>query len=314
MRSNRTRLIAAAAAFLGLTQGASAPVHADDAPFDADPPKLCGPCDGWNAPLEPFRIFGNTWYVGTAGLSALLVTTEEGLVLLDGGLPQSAARIDRNIRALGFATEDLRLILNSHAHYDHAGGIAALVRASGATVAASPAGAAALEQGEPTADDPQFALGREANAFPPIPGVVRVEDGVALTVGALDMTPVFTPGHTPGGTTWTWRSCEGERCLTMVYADSLTAVSADGYRYTDAPELLAAFEGSIAKVSELPCDVLISTHPGSVDLAAKREKLLAGGGGGNPFVQPDACRDYGARAASALEQRISRERQQQPAG
>ena len=308
MSANRTRLSAAAAALFGLTQVASAPLLAQDtAPFEADPPKACGPCDGWNAPLEPFRIFGNTWYVGTAGLSAILVTTEGGLVLLDGGLPQSAALIERNIRALGFATEDLRLILNSHAHYDHAGGIAALARASGARVAASPAGAAALEQGGPTADDPQFALGREANAFPPVPDVVRVEEGVALTVGGLAMTPVFTPGHTPGGTTWTWRACEGERCLTMVYADSLTAVSADGYRYTDAPELLAAFEASIAKVAELPCDVLVSTHP--VDLAAKREQLLEGQGvGANPFVQPGACRDYGDRAAAALERRVARER------
>src|SRR5215475_7386569 len=91
-----------------------------------DAPKRCEPCDGWNAPQEPFRIFGNTYYVGVAGLSSVLVASDKGLILLDGGLPQSAPLIDANIRKLGFRTEDVRLIVNSHAHFDHAGGIAAL--------------------------------------------------------------------------------------------------------------------------------------------------------------------------------------------
>ena len=106
--------------------------------FQSDPPHKCDDCEGWNKPREPFKIFGNTYFVGTDGLSAILITGDAGLVLLDGGLEQSAARIDANIRKLGFRTEDVKLIVNSHGHFDHAGGIAALQRASGATVAASP--------------------------------------------------------------------------------------------------------------------------------------------------------------------------------
>src|SRR5688572_16525479 len=113
----------------------------------ADRAKTCAPCDGWNAPLEPFRVFGNTYYVGVAGLSAVLIASDRCLILLDGGLPQSAPLIDANIRKLGFRTEDVRLIVNSHAHYDHAGGIAALQRASGAVVAASAPGARAIQRG-----------------------------------------------------------------------------------------------------------------------------------------------------------------------
>ena len=134
-------------------------------PFVADAPKSCASCAEWNAPREPYRVHGNTYYVGTAGLSAILITSEAGHVLIDGGLPQSAPLIDASIRTLGFRTEDVRLILNSHAHYDHAGGIAALQRASGAAVAAG--GAAALRSGGPPPDDPQFAIGARGQQLPP---------------------------------------------------------------------------------------------------------------------------------------------------
>src|SRR5262249_3882645 len=123
-----------------------------------DPPKECEWCAGWNAPQEPFRVFGNTYYVGGAGLSSVLITSDKGLILVDGGLPQSAALVDASIRKLGFRTEDVRLIVNSHAHYDHAGGIAALQRLSGATVAASASGARAIASGDPPTDDPQYAF------------------------------------------------------------------------------------------------------------------------------------------------------------
>ncbi len=98
-----------------------------------DPPIVCEHCDAWNAPREPFRVFGNTYYVGVAGLAAVLIAIDQGLILIDTGLPQSAPLIDAGIRKLGLRTEDLKLILNGHAHYDHAGGIAALKRASPAT-------------------------------------------------------------------------------------------------------------------------------------------------------------------------------------
>jgi metallo-beta-lactamase class B len=127
--------------------------------------------------------------------------------LLDGGLPQSAPLIDASIRKLGFRTEDVRLIVNSHAHYDHCGGIAALQRTSGAIVTASASGARAIESGEPPADDPQYAFGK-ANDFPPVKRVKVVADSETLRVGDLAITAHLTPGHTPGSTTWAWRSCE----------------------------------------------------------------------------------------------------------
>src|SRR5690606_5898688 len=159
------------------------------------PPFVCALCNEWNTPQAAFRLFGNTFYVGTAGLSAVLVDTGDGLILLDGGLPQSASLIDASIRRLGYRTEDVRLILNSHAHFDHAGGIAALQRLSGAVVVASESGARALERGMPADDDPQFAL---MERFPAVRSVRTVRDGEAVRLGNTAITAHLTPGHTPG--------------------------------------------------------------------------------------------------------------------
>jgi metallo-beta-lactamase class B len=272
-----------------------------------DPPKDCGDCPAWNAPREPFRIFGNTYYVGVADLSSVLIASEQGLILLDGGLPQSAPLIDANIRKLGFKTERIRLIVNSHAHFDHAGGIAALQRVSGATVASSPAGVRALEQGLPTPDDPQFALGPQFMNFPPVKNVKTVTDGETLPVGDLAITAHFTPGHTPGGMTWSWRSCEGQRCLNFVYAESMTPVSAPDFRFTaNGPALVDAFRRSIAKIAGLPCDVIVSPHPGFTNIDGKSKKRAAGAAA-DPFIDPEGCRAYAAGAAKRLETRIAQE-------
>jgi metallo-beta-lactamase class B len=283
--------------------------------FQADPPKACDACKEWNAPREPFRVFGNTYFVGPAGLGAVLVASDDGHVLLDGGLPQSAARIDANIRKLGFHTEDVRLILNSHAHFDHAGGIAALQRASGARVAASASGARAIEQGSAPKDDPQFGFGLEANRFPPVRDVQVVKDGETLRVGRLAITAHLTPGHTPGSTTWTWRSCEGARCLDVVYADSLNAVAAPGFRFTGdgaRPGIEAEFRRSIATVAALPCDILLAVHPVFTGMDEKLRRRAQTPAGGDPFIEPQACRTYAADAARRLDERVAAEKSPAP--
>lgn len=277
--------------------------------IQVDRPHRCDACDEWNGPREPFRVYGNTYFVGPAGLGAVLIVSDKGSILLDGGLPQSAPLIDANIKKLGFRTADIKLIVNSHAHYDHAGGIAALQRASGATVAASAAGARAIERGEPTADDPQFAFGREANRFPPVKTVRRVGDGETLRVADLAVRAHFTPGHTPGSTTWTWRSCEGERCLDLVYADSLNAVSAPAYRFSGDPThpgIVETFRRSIATVGALPCDILLSVHP-SLSNMDEKLKQRAQKPPADPLVDPAGCRTYAAGATERLDRRLEEE-------
>lgn len=276
----------------------------------------CHSCDEWNTPQAPFNVYGNTWYVGTAGLSALLVTSPQGHVLLDGALPQSAPQIRKNIESLGFRIEDVKLILNSHAHFDHSGGIAALQRASGAVVAASPSSARGLELGENVKDDPQYDPASTEHVAK-VAKVKVVRDGETLKVGPLRLTAHFTPGHTPGSTAWTWQSCDKGACRNIVYADSLTAVSTDGFHYTgDAthPDITASFRASIAKVAGLPCDVIVSTHPSFTETF---EKLAARTPANNTFVTPGGCKAYAQAALRNFEKRVESERKEKagaPAG
>lgn len=266
------------------------------------PAEDCSPCAQWNEPRAPLRVHGNTYYVGTQGLAALLITSPEGHVLIDGGLPDSAPLILENIRALGFDARDIRLILNSHAHFDHAGGIAALQRASGARVAASEPSAPVLERGSSSAGDPQYGILLD---FPPVPNIQRFADGETLRVGPIAVTAHLTAGHTPGGTTWTWQSCDDAGCLDLVYADSQTPISADGFRYSDSPAyptVLADFERGHRTLESLSCDILITPHPGASSLW---KRLEAGPDG---LIDRDACKRYAAAARKLLERRLEAER------
>lgn len=281
-------LICLSASLAAATAGADDPEHRD-----------CAACAQWSAPVDPFLLAPNTWYVGSAGLSAVLIDSGAGLVLIDGGLPQSAAAIATAMRRLGFAPHQLRFILNSHAHFDHAGGIAALARWSGARVLASQPGAAALRRGDVDADDPQAGFG-EFNRFPPVPQAEGLADGGSLSLGSLNITLHHTPGHTPGGASWSWQACDANGgCLDVVYADSLTAVAAPGYRFLDHPEPVAALRASIQRVAGLDCDVIVAAHPGFVELFERRER--------GSLVEADGCRRYAEAALRRLEQRLASE-------
>jgi metallo-beta-lactamase class B len=262
----------------------------------------CSNCERWNLPQEPFRLYGNTWYVGTAGLSSILIETTSGLILIDGALPQSAAIIDANIRSAGFDPLQISAIMVSHAHYDHAGGVAALQRLTGATVYTSVEAAKALRSGKLQSDDPQYGYGPENTSFPAINNVVVLEDRETVTIDGVDVTAVYTPGHTPGGVSWSWESCALGSCYDIVYADSLTAVSAQGYRFGGGPAANQLIE-SAGAISELNCDILLSPHPFFFGMQDKLERR----GDGNPFVNNVACMIYAESSLDWLEQRLQSE-------
>ena len=259
----------------------------------------CPPCKVWNQPQEPFKIYGNTYYVGTHGLSSILITSPTGHVLIDGALPESAEQIKNHIAALGFRIEDVKFILNSHVHFDHAGGIAELQRWSHARVAASQWSAQVLRKGRVARDDPQYGL------LPDIAKVKHVDplvDEEVVHAGNLAITAHLTPGHTPGGTSWTWRSCEGDQCLTVVYADSVTAVSSETYRFSDHPKYVAAFRSSLNLIGNLGCGLLITPHPGASNLIDRLD-------GKAPLISAGQCRDYARRGRAALNERLAKEQQ-----
>lgn len=275
-------------AVLSATAGPPA-LPADQRPFD------CARCAAWNARVEPYRLADNTWYVGTQGLSSVLVVDADGLVLIDGGLPQSAALIIDNVRKAGFDPARIRWILNSHAHYDHAGGIAALARLTGARVAAGRNGVDALTYGLWHADDPQAGYG-EAAHYPPVPTVRAVDDGDTITLGHTVITAVASPGHAPGGMSWRWRACAKGTCRDVVYLDSLNAVSPDDYRFTDHPDVVDSLRATIDRLAALPCDVAMAAHPDQLPIATEGTTQ---------------CAAYAAQGRENLRKRLERERRAQ---
>jgi metallo-beta-lactamase class B len=267
-----------------------------DAPYD------CERCADWNKPQDPFRVYGNTWYVGTEGLSSILIETSNGLILVDGGLAQSAPLIDANIRELGFDPLDIKAIFVSHAHFDHAGGVNALQRLSGAAVYTSDNGVTTLGTGRLEPGDPQYVADSDQGSFPATRNVVVVADGDAVTVGDVAVTAVYTPGHTNNSVTWTWESCALGSCYSVVYADSLTAVSARGYSF-GASGAAAAMIESAGKIADLDCDILLSPHPFFFGMHDKLERL----DDGNPFINELACTFFAEEALGWLEQRLDAE-------
>ena len=269
----------------------------------------------WNRPQQPVRIHGDTYYVGVGGLSVVLIHTQAGLVLIDGALPQSVAAIKGNIEELGFRVEDIKFILNTEAHFDHSGGIAALARDSGAQVVASPLGAQALRAGKVLDEDPQAG---EIDPMPAVENVREVADGETLQLGELAVTAHHTPGHTPGSTSWTWVSCEDEArsdCLNVVFGASLTPVAADNFHYLADErhaDLTPAFRRVMQDVAKLPCDILISAHPDHSGADRKLAQLVMGASP-NPFVDPQACRNYAAKNEAKLDARIAREKDEEQA-
>jgi metallo-beta-lactamase class B len=277
---------------LATTTAPQTQLHADEAP------NKCSNCTNWNAEHAPFKIYGNSYYVGVDGLSSVLITSSKGHILIDGGLPQSAELIVKNIAQLGFSIKDVKWLLNSHAHFDHVGGLAALQRMSGATVAASPDSAQAMRLGNALANDPQAGFG-DTMKFPIISDTKIIADGDSIILGNNVVTAIFTPGHSPGGTSWSWPSCEAGKCINIVFADSLNSVSDDSYQFSAHPDYLASFQKSITSVRNLKCDILISAHPSVSDVFEKAEA--------KSLIDSEACRKYADDAETRLKKRLAKE-------
>ncbi len=259
----------------------------------------------WLGEEAPVRLFGDSWLVGFAGLSVVLIRTDAGLILIDGAVPQGVRRVQAHIRAAGFDPKNIKFILSTEPHYDHAGGLAAQARDSGATVVASPQAVDVLRRGRSGPDDPQAA---QLGAFPPPARLRAIRDGETLRLGGTVITARATPGHTAGSMSWTWRSCEGARCADIVFASSLNPVSVAGYRFS-APAnagVVAGFRRSFATFRRLKCDVLVSAHPdpsgGDAKLARYRRAATP-----NPFVDPGACAAYAAKFEALLDKRLADE-------
>lgn len=297
MISNRSRFAACVFLFVVVCASVSIAQHKTSS---------CANCAEENRPQSPFRIFGNAYYVGTHGLSSVLITSSVGHVLIDGDLPESALQIVHNIKSLGFRIKDVKLIVNSHVHFDHAGGIADLQRRSQARVVASPWSAEVLRHGGIGRGDPQKGT---IIGISPVKNVSTLHDGESFQIGDITITAHLTGGHTPGGTSWTWKSCEGIVCRDMVYADSVSPISATNFEFTnsrDYPHALDNFEKSFEFFETTPCDILITAHP---EFSGVFERLAARRSGANPdpMVDTTGCRRYAESGRTKLRERLATE-------
>lgn len=209
----------------------------------------------WLRPVAPVRISNNVWHIGTASLTVLLVKTRNGAVLIDGGMPQQAGLTLDNIKRLGMDVTDVRYILHSHAHTDHAGPLAAVRKATGATLVSNAESAVLLQRGGSA--DLHFG---DDITFAPVHADRLVQDGESIELGDMTFTVHFTPGHTPGSMSWTWTDTRDGKPLRIAYVDSL---SAPGYALANNPRyprLVEAFRSSFATIRTLPCDLLITPH------------------------------------------------------
>ncbi len=253
----------------------------------------------WSKPLAPFHIAGNVYYVGTAGIAAYLVTDPKGDVLIDGALPGTSDQIAANIQTLGFKLSDVRYLLINHAHFDHAGGLAALKRLTGAKLLASAGDKPDLEAGI-TAGRPDLL------DFPKVRVDQVIGEGSHVRLGAIDLVTHLTPGHTKGCTSWSLRIREAGKPLDVLFVCSITVANQDLTGSKTYPGAAADFRMTFARLRGLHANVFLSFHPGVFDMDAKRARLLAG----DPlaFVDPGELTRRVDAAEAAFDVELARQR------
>lgn len=258
----------------------------------------------WLEPDAPLRVFAGLGYVGPKRVKQAVIDTGKGLVLIDAGLPESLPVLRAHLAELGYRINQMKWLLVTEPHYDHAGAIAAVVRESGARVFASASTAAALRHGISGDEDPQRA---SLIVYAPVKNVTVVKDRQRLRFGAVTITARAMPGHTPGSMGWSWQACpSGKDCARLFFAASLNSLTAGTYRYRDHPELVAGFRRSIAMLRNEPCDVHLSNHAehSGADLRASARRA---GTMPDPMRAPNACKAMADKYAALLDTQLARE-------
>lgn len=255
----------------------------------------------WVTPTEPFRIIDNVYYVGTAGLSSFLVTSTEGHVLLDTGLPDSAPLIKANIAKLGFKLGDIKYLLNSHAHFDHAGALAELKHETGAQMVASAADRPLLEGG--------YYPGRKDSSelrFPPVKVDRVVGQGDKVTIGNVTMTAHMTPGHSPGCTTWTTVAREKKWNHTVVFFCSASVAANRLVGPVTHPGIVDDYRKTFQTARGIIADVFLAPHPEMFKMEEKR--ALIGKYEVNPFVKAGEFHRFVKTAETAFDAELARQK------
>jgi metallo-beta-lactamase class B len=237
----------------------------------------------WTQPVEPFRIAPHIYYVGTKGLSAYLITSKDGAILVDGTLQENAPLIERSIETVGVPLNMVKWIVSDHAHFDHVGAVAQIKHDAGAKFAASAGDTLALHRGMPRGDT-HYA----GTAFPPITIDRVVTDGQSVAVGDAVLTAHLTPGHTPGCTSWSTTVSDGDRHLDVLFLCSITVA------------------GNVLVGNRAYPGIVLTSHPELADVLGREARVKAGDT--RAFIDPTALPSIVAEAKAHFEAVLAQEK------
>lgn len=257
-------------------------------------PALAGNPVDWSQPIRPFQVAGPIWYVGTRGLAAYAIVDRAGTILVSGPMADAAWQVKRNLRAIGVQPGQVKWILNSHAHFDHAGAFADLRDWSGAKLVTSAGDARALRRGRHEADNDNG-----NTRFAPVTVDRIVQDGEQVEVGRLAITAVLTPGHTRGCTTWTMPIVDAGRPLRVVFPCSLSVAGNHLFGNHGYPSIAADYRRSFKRMAAMRADIVLPMHPETASVLARAARRDAGDmrafvdRGALARIVADARADYG---------------------
>ena len=248
--------------------------------------------------FPPFHMIGNIYYVGSAGLSCYLITTSRGNILLDTGYPDMAPQIEGNIEKLGFKLKDTKLLINSHAHIDHGGGMAAIKAATGGKVVAMAEDAPFFESGGH--NDVVFG---DRNLFPAVKVDRVIHDGDQVNLGGVALTAHRTPGHTPGNTTWTMLTTDRNgKAYSVVFFGAVTPFPNTNLKGTPAyPAMAADWAKTMQVIPALKCEVFLGSNSSFYDMEKKHTELVNDPNAPNPFLDPTGCKAFVDRAEATYQ-------------
>jgi metallo-beta-lactamase class B len=233
----------------------------------------------WDKPTEPFKMIDNVYYVGTDGLASYLITSPQGHILVDTVMPETTSQIKANIEKLGFKVADIKYLLNTHAHIDHAGGLAEMKQATGAQVVAGEADKPLLEGGYYPGAREETVL-----AFPPVKVDRAVRERDTVTVGNVTLTAHETPGHSPGCTSWAFSVKDADATRSVLVFCSGTVALNRLVGNPTYPGIVDDYRKTFARAKQMKADILLAPHPEMYKMPEKRAKLA--NGAPNPFVNP----------------------------
>lgn len=257
----------------------------------------------WTEPFPAFKIVGNVYYVGSRGLASYLITTPKGHILINSNLVSSVPQIRESVEKLGFHFSDVKILLISHAHWDHDAGSAEVKKLTGAQYMVMDADVPVVESGGK--DD--FQYGNNASMLYPPAKVDRIlHDGDQVTLGGVVLTAHLTPGHTKGCTTWTLKVNDGGKTYNVVIVGSPNVNP--GYKLVNNakyPTIAADYEKMFRVLNQLPCDIFLGAHGAYYNMEEKFAKLKTGGA--NPFIDPEGYKSFVSEKEEAFRSELAKQ-------